>query len=182
MRKSRDLPIRGFTIVELLIVIVVIAILAALSVVAYNGIQQRARDTQRKSDIAQIVKGLELYYTIHGQYPAASGSTTINSGWSTTADASWQNLVNLLEPHAAISKKDPLNTNPTGESPISGTNTNAFAYSYFAVGAYCGAPSRQIFILVYRLENGAQENVLHGECPSNPLGPYGTSSNYRVRK
>ncbi|MCA9336117.1 prepilin-type N-terminal cleavage/methylation domain-containing protein, partial [Candidatus Saccharibacteria bacterium] len=41
----------GFTIVELLIVIVVIAILAAITIVAYNGIQQRSRDSIRKSDL-----------------------------------------------------------------------------------------------------------------------------------
>lgn len=45
---------RGFTIVELLIVIVVIAILAAISIIAYNGIQSRARDAQRSNDIATI--------------------------------------------------------------------------------------------------------------------------------
>ena len=37
--------VKGFTLVELLIVIVVIAILAAISIVAYNGIQQRSRDS-----------------------------------------------------------------------------------------------------------------------------------------
>lgn len=52
---------KGFTIVELLIVIVVIAILAALTIVAYNGIQQRARDSVRKSDLAAIAKALKLY-------------------------------------------------------------------------------------------------------------------------
>ena len=63
----------GFTIVELLIVIVVIAILAAITIVAYNGIQQRARDTQRKSDIANIAKALKLYAVDKGDY-IASGS------------------------------------------------------------------------------------------------------------
>jgi prepilin-type N-terminal cleavage/methylation domain-containing protein len=58
----------GFTIVELLIVIVVIAILAAISIVAYNGIQQRARDNIRKSDLAQIEKSLELYKIDKGKY------------------------------------------------------------------------------------------------------------------
>lgn len=48
----------GFTIVELLIVIVVIAILAAIVVVAYNGVQSRARDSKIQNDIAQIQKAI----------------------------------------------------------------------------------------------------------------------------
>lgn len=62
---------RGFTIVELLIVIVVIGILAAITVVAYNGIQLRARDTDRLSDISQIRKKLEAYKAINNVYPSA---------------------------------------------------------------------------------------------------------------
>jgi prepilin-type N-terminal cleavage/methylation domain-containing protein len=56
----------GFTIVELLIVIVVIAILAAISVVAYSGIQARARDTIRKQDLAALAKATQLYAVDNG--------------------------------------------------------------------------------------------------------------------
>ena len=58
MRKNTS----GFTIVELLIVVVVIAILAAISIAGYNGIQARSRDGQRKQDIATIKKALELNF------------------------------------------------------------------------------------------------------------------------
>ena len=50
----------GFTIVELLIVIVVIAILAAVSVVAYTGIQDRARQSKVSSDISQLVRAVTM--------------------------------------------------------------------------------------------------------------------------
>ena len=65
----------GFTIVELLIVIVVIAILAAISVVAYTGIQNRANDTAVQSDINSFVKKIMLYHAEHGEYPAGGGSS-----------------------------------------------------------------------------------------------------------
>jgi prepilin-type N-terminal cleavage/methylation domain-containing protein len=62
----------GFTIVELLIVVVVIAILAAITIVAYNGIQQRARASAVQSDIAQAVRKIEIAKTEGGldTYPA----------------------------------------------------------------------------------------------------------------
>jgi type II secretion system protein G len=71
---------KGFTIVELLIVIVVIAILATISIVAYSGIQQRARDTIRLSDIKTLSKAIELFYADNGNYPMSAGWCTQPSG------------------------------------------------------------------------------------------------------
>jgi len=59
----------GFTIVELLIVIVVIGILAALVVTTYNGIQQKARDTERKTDVNALHGQIEAYQAQNGKYP-----------------------------------------------------------------------------------------------------------------
>lgn len=72
----------GFTIVELLIVIVVIAILAAISIVAYTGIQARASDSRMRSAAAQIEKALQIYSVDYGPgIPlGGSSSTAVTSG------------------------------------------------------------------------------------------------------
>lgn len=62
----------GFTIVELLIVIVVIGILAAITIVSFNGVQSRARDAERTSDMKSLHKALEMFYIANGYYPAVS--------------------------------------------------------------------------------------------------------------
>lgn len=59
----------GFTIVELLIVIVIIAILAAITVVAYNGIQVRAENTKTIQGVSQYIKAIHSYNSLKGNYP-----------------------------------------------------------------------------------------------------------------
>lgn len=59
----------GFTIVELLIVIVVIGILAALVVTTFSGIQRKARNSERQTDINAVASQLEAYHAQNGKYP-----------------------------------------------------------------------------------------------------------------
>lgn len=66
MLKARS----GFTLVELLIVIVVIGILAAITLVAYNGVTSRANDSSEKTSVSQFQQLLELYNGENGMYPA----------------------------------------------------------------------------------------------------------------
>ena len=68
MRKSTT----GFTIVELLVVIVVIAILAAITIVAYNGASARAMDSKIKSIVSSVGKSLVIE-SAYGVQPAAVG-------------------------------------------------------------------------------------------------------------
>lgn len=61
---------KGFTIVELLIVIVIIGILATLVIVTFTGIQQKARDSQRQTDVGALNSHVTAYYAETGTYPA----------------------------------------------------------------------------------------------------------------
>ena len=63
---------RGFTIVELLIVIVVIGILALLVITTYSGIQAKARNAKRQTDIQAIQTQLEAFFSQNGYYPSLS--------------------------------------------------------------------------------------------------------------
>lgn len=63
---------KGFTLVELLVVLTIIGVLATILMVNFVGIRQRARDSQRKGDLLQIQSALELYRADQGTYPIAN--------------------------------------------------------------------------------------------------------------
>lgn len=74
----------GFTIVELLIVIATIAILAGIVIVAYSGVQTRAKIAKIENDLKSVQKLVETYKTFNGTYPITSTSLNID-WWATTA-------------------------------------------------------------------------------------------------
>ncbi len=90
LAKHKNVKSSGFTIVELLIVIVVIAILAALVIVTFNGMQQRARNAQRITVAKEYQKIFNLYLQSENKYPPGSAGTTgvcLGEGYPTNWDA-----------------------------------------------------------------------------------------------
>ena len=81
----------GFTIVELLIVIVVIGILAAITIVTYNGIQKRAENTKNIAAVKQTATLLQMYRETNGAYPTHFGYAMVCIGRGYTNDTCSQN-------------------------------------------------------------------------------------------
>lgn len=88
---------KGFTLVELLIVIVVIAILAAISIVAYNGITNKARDDERVATARELVNAASAYNSEKDAWPTHEELTKFNTV-KLNGNAASTTLVGTAEP------------------------------------------------------------------------------------
>lgn len=86
MNNSKSKWNRGFTIVELAVVIAVVAILVAVTVVVYPGIQNRASDTEAQGDLRQAATKLEAYKNSVGGFPANEGLVDGGKGLPKSVD------------------------------------------------------------------------------------------------
>lgn len=70
---------QGFTLIEILIVVAIIAILASVVLVGLGPTQQQGRDARRLSDLRETQTALELYYNKNGTYPSASSWSALST-------------------------------------------------------------------------------------------------------
>lgn len=160
---------QGFTIVELLIVIVVIAILAAISIVAYNGIQQRANNTKTITAANQVVKAISGYIAANGTYPSTgiycivpSDNTACTVGNSTnrTIDTT---LMNNLQTISTLPSSSVASANP---------NYDGITYVYQSTKTFNGSAAPLMVIYTLR---GDQQQCSASNLANN-LGLTGQSS------
>lgn len=78
--KNKKIKNKGFTLFELLVSISIIALLTAIAVVSFGGVNKKARDSRRISDMEKIRIALESYRQVNGTYPAAM-STLVSSNF-----------------------------------------------------------------------------------------------------
>ncbi len=149
---------KGFTIVELLIVIVVIGILASITIVSYNGVQARAKDSRRLNDTQVIVGALQLYYAENGVYPTPSYNGP--GGWESSSINPSQ-FLQVLKTNGIISSVpvDPVNT-----------ATAEYRYYRYPAGDYgCDAARGAYFVFgIINLESsqGPSSQSPGWLCPS----------------
>lgn len=136
----------GFTIVELLIVIVVIGILAALVITTFSGIQRKARDSERQTDINAVHGQVEAYYAQNGKYP------TLANLQDNSAAGNW--VSTNLKGLDASALKDP---NIGGQTTYPASAPTATMYGYAATPANCDNTTGNectAYTLTANLENG----------------------------
>lgn len=154
----------GFTLVELLIVIVIIGILASIGLGSFNTAQMKSRDSKRKTNLQQIANALEIYYNDKGKYPASNVAGSImGCGAGAILECSW------------------------GVDPFSNTTTNTIymtklpsdpsedQYYYYRTAA-----SNSKYQLYTHLENTQDKDIITITLPSLNCGTATDVCNYGI--
>jgi prepilin-type N-terminal cleavage/methylation domain-containing protein len=142
---------KGFTLIEILIVVAIIAILASIVLVGLGPTQQAGRDARRLSDLSEVQNGLELFYQKCGFYPGMVTGGTCASG---SPGATWAVLATDLQ-GAGIG---------IGTIPSDPSTNRTYAYGYDT--------GNTTYILAAALENqnNAVFNNYQGVVTTNITG------------
>jgi prepilin-type N-terminal cleavage/methylation domain-containing protein len=120
--KSKMWNKQGFTVVELIVVIVVIGIITAATTFAYNNVRQQSRDTQRTASATIVAENLEKYYDKNGEYPSIAKITNTNA---TTV----KTLLGMDDVDSLIAPNAPLGSTTNIWKSGTPTTTNPLTYS-----------------------------------------------------
>lgn len=146
---------QGFTIIELLIVIVVLVILSVLVITTYGGIQAKNRNLTRQNNLEAIHQQIEIYFNKAGHYPSLSD---MNS-------PTWlaKNLKNL-NPSLLIDPSNPTNSEKLVPTPT----VDSYAYDPTQIDGITSCESKDTTCAKYTLTalydgtvNGSSKLIIH---------------------
>lgn len=123
---------RGFTLMELLIVMVILSILVAIATGAYASSTRRGRDNRRKNDLRSLSTALETYYGDKGRYPTGTGGVIMGCGSGDTSACDWGDTTNGFKDqygtlYMVLMPQDPLTASQTYYYVSSGTSYKIYA-------------------------------------------------------
>lgn len=160
---------QGFSLIELLVVIGIIAVLAGLTTFNFNSARMRARDVQRKNDLRTVQKALETYRNDNSQkFPVPS--PTILPGYPTPSPTpvpdgkTWDNLMTSLIAggYAQKNLKDPKENTAAGSWQNYVYNSTDMLLSYELWACLENASDPEVYTY------GAGAKI---KCPSSTAGP-----------
>lgn len=150
----------GFSLIEILVVIGIIGILSSLLIPNLIGVRQRARDSQRKSDIRQMQSALELYRADNAAYPSVIDTPyRLNSTACTASNI-------FTSPNLLVTYMQKIPCDPTGTGVYNGGN-----YYYYS--------NQKTYTLAGCLENTA-DSTGTSTAPSPTGSPTCASGRYYV--
>ena len=125
MRNNQQFK-KGFTLLELLIVMAIIGLLASVVMVSFPGATKKARDARRLQDVSQILTALRVYHTNNERYPARTADSCCN-GWDQgPCDGDNTFIKELIDSGTATV----IPVDPKG-----GSGTGCYGYNYYRYSA-----------------------------------------------
>jgi prepilin-type N-terminal cleavage/methylation domain-containing protein len=175
---------KGFTLLEILVVIAIIGILASIIIFAIDKAKQSSRDAQRLSDMREVSGALELYYSDNGQYPALPQADLAYPITPAGVARDWSDMLAILSAGQYLARAEKIQEQQTQQAVLAESPLQRFVatiLSPFSV-AYASSATLTIQDPLYSASNPGQS---YGYMPSantngNPNPPY-HPQNYRLR-
>ncbi len=159
----------GFTIVELLIVIVVIGILASVATVSYNGVTTKSKNTQIATVIQKYLDALVLYHAKNGEYPDGNANNKTCLGLGYPGGTCWKGEISE---NAAFMQS--LKTVYGNDFPLTANESLGLKGAWFATaatGLAVNLDGQPEDFVVYSVEGAGTK------CPIGPLASDNSDSN-----
>lgn len=165
--------LNGFTIVELLVVIVVIAILAAVSIVSYTGIQARANDTKMRSAAVQLEKAIQIWATDTGAsrvYGGSGSTVAVSSEGCVDGESGWFGGAYACSAEQHLIAQKVISANFTSSLPKNTHHPTSTTSQSFMLYKCTSEPGK--YALFWTLQNPtssdtASINTVFGTCGSS---------------
>jgi prepilin-type N-terminal cleavage/methylation domain-containing protein len=175
---------KGFTLIELMVAITILAVVSSIGFVTYSNSQIAARDGKRKQDLRAISTALELYYQTNKRYPCTGSDVWVNSssggnwitdieGNSVTGESCGDTVDKPIDSiYINIMPKDPKNTGGN-YPPLQTTSTYTYGYRGYKNIGSCSTKKGQFYLIAARLENtnDPDRNAIRGvkDCEGSAL-------------